>query len=203
MHELSHSCDCSVPTHVFENLKPASFRNLSQRYVADTISAIIHDVDRFYNPKVLYRRRFTLDGVSKYAKLNKLHKNVTFLHNKLHRKTSNFGQVNAKKKKFNRSISMFETNSNNVILTNDLSNYKRFDDKYVAQDFITAERFANYMETGKTYFLKNINFKDNSKNKEARFKNRNSFPLISPTNNEQVSFRVNKIACFGIFICLI
>jgi hypothetical protein len=205
-------CDFSVTIPVFENLKPALVRNMSTVYVAETVSAIVRDVDRFYKPRVSYRRRFTLDGVSKYATISKLRKHITFLHGSPVSSNSVTANSNAKRKCYNRSVSMFETSNKDVFLTNDLSSYNRCDVKYVVQDFIMAERFSCYMETGKTHFFKNTRNPEfdlnlRGKKNRASFKKiyRKSFPFTSSTNNERVStnkmvtheFVAYRIACFN------
>jgi hypothetical protein len=185
---------------------------MSTVYVAETVSAIVRDVDRFYKPRVSYRRRFTLDGVSKYATISKLRKHITFLHGSPVSSNSVTANSNAKRKCYNRSVSMFETSNKDVFLTNDLSSSNRCDVKYVVQDFIMAERFSCYMETGKTHFFKNTRNPEfdlnlRGKKNRASFKKiyRKSFPFTSSTNNERVStnkmvtheFVAYRIACFN------
>jgi hypothetical protein len=199
LHECLPVCDFSVTIPVFENLKPALVRNMSTVYVAETVSAIVRDVDRFYKPRVSYRRRFTLDGVSKYATISKLRKHITFLHGSPVSSNSVTANSNAKRKCYNRSVSMFETSNKDVFLTNDLSSSNRCDVKYVVQDFIMAERFSCYMETGKTHFFKNTRNPEfdlnlRGKKNRASFKKiyRKSFPFTSSTNNERFELREIK-----------
>ena len=154
MHECPTICDFSLSIPDFQNAKPAPFRNLSQRYVSESIRAIVCDVDRFYNPKIFYRRRFTLDGVTKYAKISKLRKNVTFLHGNTDNPSPG---LNKRKVFYKRSVSMFESGTIDIYFRDNQNNtYDACDDKYIVQDFIDAEKYASYMETGKTYFLKKL-----------------------------------------------
>lgn len=160
-------------------------RNLSKNYVAVTINSIIKDQDRFYNQKMFWRRNFTLQGVTKYRNVFKLEKQISFLYPKC--------DFNSKKQILNRSISMFDDLSSDC----NCQKFLQFD-KYNCQDFISAERFAHFMEGGLTKFFKKPSETspdirvENMHNTGVGFKKiyRFSFPFMSSSNNAQGEVRL-------------
>lgn len=205
MHDSS-ICDFSVILPTFEKVRPAPVRNLSAAFVRDTVDAIIRDVDRFYKPRVVCRRSFTLYGVKKYYPDHEIKaaKQKSFLHKNM----SGSGKVPKNKKhSYIRSISMYESspsNDFNLYASNDFRS-----DKFISFDFITAERFSNYIQNNIPLYksrddisknvyavnLLNLNLNNTMKVKKRLEKTgtglkksyRKSFPLMS-SNNEPVSW---------------
>lgn len=210
MHDPS-VCDFSVIFPSFEKVRPAPVRNLSAAFVRDTVNAIVRNEDRFYKPRVPCRRIFTLFGVKKYYPdyETKAAKQKSFLHKKM---SNSSKSVKNNRPSYVRSISMYESSPSNDFDLYMADDFKS--DKYICYDFLTAERFANYMQNNVSFYkskdniskdvyamnLLNMNLNNSAKVKKRLEKAgavlkksyRKSFPLMS-SSGESVSCHCRMI----------
>lgn len=205
MHETS-VCDFSVILPTFEKVRPAPVRDLSAAFIRDTVNSIVRNEDRFYKPRVPCRRIFTLYGVKKYYpdRETKAAKQTSFLYKNVLDRSK---VVKNKRHSYIRSISMYESSPSNDFSLYTSNDFKS--DKYICFDFITAERFANYLQNNVSFYkskdniskdvyainLLNLNLNNSIKVKKRLEKAgaglkksyRKSFPLMS-SSNEPVSW---------------
>ncbi|KAK9875568.1 hypothetical protein WA026_009374 [Henosepilachna vigintioctopunctata] len=173
-----HCCDFSpiYPPSV-EDLKPIRYRDLSPAYLAELIKVLVRNLDNFYKPRIRCRRKFSpTRGLIKYYpdEDKKVDKQVSFLHHERKRKAKTLGNSgdsremrNVRKniltvpRRYDRSVSLYEPNWDRETFNPalvpppsglpNLNGYKN--DRFLTQDFIMAERFAYFMESGKTKFM--------------------------------------------------
>lgn len=93
-HVETFECNSLPPETIPLPVKPCNATHLPS---ASIVKSIVNDCDHFYNPKIYYRRLFTLDGVEKFVP-NQHRENDSFLypkHSRPFRKTRIYSDTDA------------------------------------------------------------------------------------------------------------